>query len=225
MQLTLVQLNKISPAIVGVRGQLIVDAINKVFPIYGMLDAKILQSVIPNMLHESREFSTFEENMNYSVQGLLKTFSRNRISKTQAEAYGRIDGVRAANKQAIANTVYGGSWGSYHLGNTLPNDGWELRGSGAFQGTGRKVLTMFTAHNNRRTGVQKNVYATAAMLRDKAQLDLNMHFVCWFVKEFKGILYLAEAGRFSEFCVMVNGGNNGKDAREKHYLRARQVLA
>lgn len=224
MQLTLAQLNKISPAVVGVRGQLIANAINKVFPMYGMLDRKTLQCLIPNMLHESKEFSTFEENMNYSVDALLTSFSRHRISENQAKAYGRIDGIRWANKQAIANTIYGGSWGSYNLGNVSVTDGWDFRGSGILQATGRKVFTMFTIYINRKLNINRNIYQTALALRDKAELELNMHFVCWFIKEFKKVFYLTQTNRFTDICVVINGGKKGLDRREKYYKRAQQVI-
>lgn len=85
------------------------------------------------------------ESLNYSVDGLLNTFSRTRISETDARRYGRIDKVvngkktvvRAADQRAIANTVYGGEWGRKHLGNIHPNDGWDYRGGGQAHTTGR----------------------------------------------------------------------------------------
>lgn len=78
------------------------------------------------------------ESLNYSVQGLLNTFSRTRISAAQAQRLGRDDKTgRPADQAGIANTVYGGEWGEKNLGNTLPNDGWVYRGRGSVQITGR----------------------------------------------------------------------------------------
>ena len=77
-----------------------------------------------------------EENLNYAVEGLKVTFSRARISLADCQALGRLPG-RPANKQAIANRVYGGAWGKTNLGNTQPNDGWSFRGRGWVQITGR----------------------------------------------------------------------------------------
>ena len=76
------------------------------------------------------------ENLNYSVDGLLKTFGRHRITEAQARRYGRTNN-QPANQPAIANTIYGGEWGRKNLGNTLPNDGWDFRGRGLVQITGR----------------------------------------------------------------------------------------
>jgi putative chitinase len=83
--------------------------------------------------HESG-FRPIAENLNYSVDGLKQTFSAARISRAQCEALGRAPG-RPAEQEAIANIVYGGSWGD--LGNTGPGDGWRYRGRGLIQLTGR----------------------------------------------------------------------------------------
>lgn len=76
------------------------------------------------------------ENLNYSVKGLLATFSRRRISRADAETYGRKDG-RPANQRAIGNIIYGGAWGRENLGNTEPGDGFTYRGRGFEHVTGR----------------------------------------------------------------------------------------
>jgi putative chitinase len=86
--------------------------------------------------HESGGFKQLQENLNYSVDGLLRTFGRHRISDLQAREFGRTS-TRPANRQAIANILYGGEWGRRNLGNTQPNDGWNYRGRGFKQVTGR----------------------------------------------------------------------------------------
>lgn len=75
------------------------------------------------------------ENLNYSVDGLLKTFGRHRISEADARRYGRTN-TRPANQEAIANIIYGGDWGRENLGNLKYGDGWRYRGRGLPQITG-----------------------------------------------------------------------------------------
>lgn len=85
--------------------------------------------------HESR-FRPAAESLNYSIAGLKATFSSYRISRADCDLYGRKPG-RPANQQAIANRVYGGTWGRNNLGNSEPGDGWRYRGRGLIQLTGR----------------------------------------------------------------------------------------
>lgn len=220
--ITLGQLNKICPSLVGVRGQLISDSINRVFPLYpGMTEKIVLNATLANLLHESGEFTRFEENLNYKVTALLSLFGRHRISENQCYAYGRVDGIRPARKEAIANTIYGGNWGKINLGNDQPGDGWNFRGSGGLQATGRKVFTLFTTHYNKKANTSLKIVEVAERLRDKANLDITMHFACWFVTEFKGIAYLAKANRFGDFCKAINGGFIGYEERLKYFNRGK----
>lgn len=92
--------------------------------------------------HES-SLKAKSENLNYSVAGLTKTFRSSRISYTQAYDFGRSES-HSANQQAIANIVYGGAWGKKNLGNTEIGDGWEYRGRGIFQITGRSNYQQLT---------------------------------------------------------------------------------
>ena len=77
--------------------------------------------------HESNGLKSVTESLNYSVDGLLKTFSRSRISEADAKKYGRT-ATQPANQEMIANTVYGGEWGLKNLGNSQPGDGFKFRG-------------------------------------------------------------------------------------------------
>jgi putative chitinase len=86
-------------------------------------------------------FQPNTESLNYSVSGLLNNFGRHRISRADAERLGRKPGEGAlpvARQQAIANILYGGTWGRDNLGNTEPNDGWTYRGRGLAHDTGRR---------------------------------------------------------------------------------------
>jgi putative chitinase len=93
-------------------------------------------------LETGAKYQPIRENLNYSVQALIKKFGRHRISVAEAEKYGR-KGGRPADQRAIANTIYGGEWGRDNLGNTEPDDGWLFRGGGLAQITGRTNFTKF----------------------------------------------------------------------------------
>lgn len=94
--------------------------------------------VLATAYHETG--ATFEttavESLNYSPEGLAKTFSRERISLADARRLGRYAG-HPAEQEAIANLIYGGEWGRKSLGNIQPGDGWKFRGRSWPQLTGR----------------------------------------------------------------------------------------
>lgn len=114
-----------------------VDGAEAILDAASHLPIEYVAYLLSTCYHETgAKMSPNRENLNYSVSGLLNTFSRARISTAQAQAYGRSPG-RAANQVAIANAVYGGEWGRKNLGNTQPNDGWDFRGGGQSHTTGR----------------------------------------------------------------------------------------
>jgi putative chitinase len=81
------------------------------------------------------------ESLNYSVQGLIDTFGRHRISRADAQRLGRKPGegrLSVERQRQIGNIIYGGKWGLDNLGNTQPNDGWLYRGRGMDHCTGRR---------------------------------------------------------------------------------------
>lgn len=100
-----------------------------------------LVEFLVQVLHETGFLYRLSENLDYSVGGLLATFGKTkRISEADAQLYGRSPS-HPADQKMIANTVYGGTWGKKNLGNTEPDDGWDFRGAGLIQTTGRDNFT------------------------------------------------------------------------------------
>ena len=77
--------------------------------------------------HESAEFRTLVENLNYSAAGLCKTWPNRFASLDFAKPYDR-------NPELIANYVYAKRLGN---GDVASGDGWRFRGRGLIQLTGR----------------------------------------------------------------------------------------
>jgi putative chitinase len=102
----------------------------------GMTEPLILAHFLGQLRHESGGFARMAESLNYSVDGLLATFGRHRISEADCRRLGRT-ATRKADQIGIANLIYGGEWGRENLGNTQAGDGWLFRGSGLIQTTGR----------------------------------------------------------------------------------------
>jgi len=82
--------------------------------------------------HESGNFSTFSENLNYSAQGLQGIFGK--------YFPGNLEESYARNPEKIANRVYADRMGN---GNEASGDGWKYRGRGALQLTGKANYQVF----------------------------------------------------------------------------------
>lgn len=176
----------------------IMDAFNDLAHEFEVNTPKRIALFLAHASVETGGFRRLDENLNYSVTGLLKTFGRHRISKADAERFGRRKGQRA-NKVAIANAIYGGAWGKRHLGNIHPNDGWDYRGSGPGQTTGRANFQRVSDE----TGI--DFVGNPELMRDARQGMLAM-FILW--KKWKMNDY-ADSDRVTASRKRWNGGNHG----------------
>ena len=80
--------------------------------------------------HESNNFRTLKENLNYSAEALCRVWPTRFASIEEAQPYNR-------NPEKIANKVYSG-----RLGNTDIGDGWKYIGRGLIQITGKQNYTL-----------------------------------------------------------------------------------
>lgn len=144
------------------------------------------------------------ENLNYSVDGLLKTFSRNRISRADAERLGRKAG-RPAMQRQIGNVLYGGSWGRINLGNTEPDDGWTYRGRGLEHVTGRR--------NYRVTGEALGV---DLLSNPDALLDLNTAV--------RSLLSGMKSGRYVPGHTLARHLPDSGPASDQQFRSARRII-
>jgi putative chitinase len=86
--------------------------------------------------HETGNFKLFEENLNYSAKGLIKTFPKYFKNDLLAKSYER-------KPEKIANKVYANRMGN---GNEASLDGWKYRGRGFIQLTGRNGYANFAEY-------------------------------------------------------------------------------
>lgn len=97
-----------------------------VFPKYGITTSLVVAHVMAQFSEESGMGTEMVENMNYSAAGLLRTFPTH-FTPAQAMAMQH-------QPRLIADQAYGG-----RMGNAKPpsDDGWNFRGQGFSQLTGR----------------------------------------------------------------------------------------
>lgn len=167
---------------------------------------------IAQMAHESG-LKPRSENLNYSTEGLLKTFGRHRISRANAIAFGRSPSQRA-NQEAIANCIYGGDWGAENLGNTQAGDGWLFRGTGPLQITGRDNFTRFAE------AMDMPLMTAVSYART---IEGGIMAAAWFWEE-NDINRLADTPGVEDESRRINGGTNGLADRRARFDRVVREL-
>ena len=152
--------------------------------------------------HESNNFKTLEENLNYRPETLVKVWPSRFPDLAAADKF-------AHNPQALANKVYAG-----RLGNNQENDGWNFHGRGLIQLTGRE--------NYERCGSSLGVdlISNPAWLLDPKYAALSAG---WFWNK-KGLNELADQQEHGMITKRINGGTLGLDDRLQKTTKALAAL-
>jgi putative chitinase len=167
---------------------------------------------LAQILHESARLTTFAENLNYSVEGLLKTFGR-RLTPQLASKLGRIDGKQRADQVGIANTVYANRHGN---GRPESGDGWRYRGQGPIQ------LTFKDNYRDAANDLNLNLLENPGQL---AKEPLSGALVAAWYWSKRGLNFQADVGNVIAITVAINGGYRGLDERIALTEQCLQALA
>lgn len=151
--------------------------------------------------HESALCKRTEENLNYSADGLLKTFPKYFKTRGIAEAYAR-------KPQKIANRVYAYRMGN---GNEASGDGWKYRGRGFIQITGKSNYQLFMKGD----WCEKDVVKEPDLL---SKFYYNQLASLWYWNS-RGLNTLADSERIEDITRRINGGLNGIADRKLLYRR------
>lgn len=156
-------------------------------------------------MHESNNFKTLVENLNYSANGLMSIWGSRFPTLEIANKYAR-------HPDMIANKVYANRMGN---GNEESGDGWAYRGRGIIQCTGKDLYkTLSDALNIDLIG-----HPDLLMEMPYAAMSAG-----WFYNK-KGLNALADAKDYKEMTRRINGGYNGLDDRIAKINKAMEVLA
>jgi putative chitinase len=172
---------------------------------------------LAQLAHESAGFTVVEENLNYSAQGLAKTWPKRFANQggSPNELAGQNGSPNELAKklhrkpELIANNVYANRMGN---GDEASGDGWRYRGRGLIQLTGK---------NNYRTA-SFALFDSDFLLTspDKVLLpDVAAMTAAWFWNA-NGLNELADAGDIEKVTRRINGGRIGLEHREKLTLLA-----
>ena len=149
--------------------------------------------------HETGNFSTFSENLNYSADGLIKIFPRYFPANALALGYAR-------KPEQIANRVYANRMGN---GDEKSGDGYKYRGRGAVQLTGKDNYKAFADYIKK-----PEIMDTPSLVAEDYSFDSAIYFF-----DKNKLWDIADKG-FSEDTIKllskrINGGYNGLEDRIK----------
>jgi putative chitinase len=176
----------------------------------GIHTPRRVAAFLANIMVETGSLSTLVESLNYSPEGLLKTWP-NRFTAATAHSLGRT-ASRPANQRAIAEMAYGG-----RLGNGPPGsgDGWLFRGRGLIQLTGRSNYQRFAS----RAGIKIETLPDALATPQTAAVSAAQFW------QAAGCNRFADSDDIVAVRLAVNGGSIGLDKVQTAYRKACDALA
>jgi putative chitinase len=184
-------------------------ALYDILPKYGITTERRVAHFISQCAHESNNFRSLEENLNYGEDALARVFPRyfGAAPKRNATEYAR-------KPEMIANYVYMDEFRTAKMGNVQPGDGWRFRGRGLKQLTGRDNYTRFG----------KSVSMTAEQAADYVATEKGaIESACWFWDTNK-LNTIADTDDVVTMTKRINGGDIGLADRQQRYTRAMQVF-
>ena len=176
------------------------DGLNGCFAKYDINTPQRQACFLAQVMHESNSFKSLAENLNYSAQGLMRTWPSRFPDLDVAEKFEH-------NPEKIANKVYAG-----RMGNIEEGDGWKYHGRGLIQLTGRENYANF-GHN---AGV--DVLSNPDLLTTPEYAALSAG---WYWNK-RNLNELADNMDIEGITKKINGGTLGIEDRK---ARTQKVLA
>ena len=173
-----------------------------ILPKYGLTSELLVAHAIAQFSHECEAGNGVVENLDYSAQGLINTWP-GRFDAAKADAFKH-------DQRKIANAVYNGRMGNQ--ANT--NDGWDYRGRGGSQVTGRAAYA--------RLGQQVGL----DLINEPELVNHPQYFLACAVADFTicGCLPFAAEDDVSGVTHHLNGGFTGLAERAGWLARWKAAL-
>ena len=178
------------------------EPLQAAFDKYEINTSKRQAAFIGQCAHESGNFKTLQENLNYSAEGLMKTWPSRFATREIADQYAR-------QPAKIAGKVYNG-----RLGNTSEEEASKYLGRGLIQLTGRENYA------NCGSSIGADLLSDPALLLEPRYAALSAG---WFWNK-KGLNALADVGDFETMTKRINGGLIGLDDRKIKIAKILSIL-
>lgn len=200
--ITPVLLKQLNPRLKEKDAEVIADKLGRAAEKGGVNTPLRVAHLLGQLGHESG-FMPVQENLSYSAKRMTEVWPNRFPTLNSAAPF-------AFDPRALANKTYGG-----RMGNTGPEDGWNYRGRGMIQLTGKAnyrtygALTGFDLVGDPDLMLQFGVSAIAAVAY------WNAH----------GCNRLADRNDVSAVTFAINGGQHGLHERALLTEKARRLLA
>ena len=177
----------------------------QILPKYGVDTPLRLSHYLSQIGHEAQNFSAYRENLNYSEEGLLKTFksdfdiNKDKVLSPAEKAKAK---KLARKPKEIADFVYANQNGN---GNEATGDGSKYIGRGAIMVTGESNYLECS----------KFIFGDDRLLKNPELLELPQYSIMasmWFWTKHK-LNSLADKDDVKAITKIINGGYNGLDDR------------
>jgi putative chitinase len=178
-------------------------------PQFEVTTAKRVAAFVAQCAHESADFTTLQENLNYSADALNKLFSKYFASA------GRDAAPYHRKPEMIANVIYANRMGN---GDTASGEGYKFRGRGPIQLTGKANYLAFATDFFEDP---ETVMNDPDLVTD--DVSTSLYSALWFWNKNKLNKY-ADASDIKGMTKVINGGYIGLEDRIKHYNHAIEVL-
>ena len=181
-----------------------VNGINETLNKYNINTPLRIAHFLAQILHESGYLKALKENLNYSVQGLTKTFKKYFINEAEALPYAR-------NQEKIANKVYANRMGN---GPESSGDGWKYRGRGVIMITGKDNYTTLSKD----TGID---FVKKPQLLE--QMDYAIMSGGWYWNK-NNLNTIADKDDILTITKRINGGTIGIESRKEILQKIKKIM-
>ena len=181
------------------------DALSTLLPKYEINTVKRMSAFISQCAHESGNFSTIKENLNYKAATLRRVFPKYFSTDEQAQKC-------AGKPEIIANIVYANRMGN---GSIESGDGYRYCGRGLIQLTGKNNYATFAKHAGLDLPSIQPYLET---------IKGSTHSACWFWST-NNLNMLADKEDVLSITKRINGGINGLEDRIAQYTRIHTLIS
>lgn len=185
------------------------ELFNSFFPSYKIDTVRRVAAFIAQCAHESAELTRFDENLNYSADGLARTWPK--LFATPSKLPNALAKRITRKPREIANIVYADKYGN---GDALSGDGWRYRGGGLIQ------LTF----KDNYAAIGKIIGRDLVGNPDYARTDIGGLEAALGYWKMRGLNAYADTNGIADETKRINSAMLGIKERQEYFDRALLVL-